>query len=297
MNDASSLSRNATSAATSSAVPVRRTAREARARPDVPDAAERLPLGSASRFVGMIPGATAFTRTPRGPPWTAADARQADDRVLARVVGHEIRAAAEWQIDAVVTIAPPPSCTRELPQRPHPRKTPRTFTVEDAVEFVALTSGNGRRLTACRRSGGRDRSAEPVDWWPCRPRPLLGRDVGGDPSARRGSRRRRRPPGRRRRRRPAALGREPARSRLADAAAAARDEGDLAGEPPHRAVPSAALRAPPRGSAASPRADAERAASSITSMISRRRAVAERVLDVLLEARDVHVRGRASNAV
>jgi hypothetical protein len=62
----SSLSRNATTEAISSPVPARRNGADAARR-----TMSAWPAGE-NRFVGTIPGATAFTRMPSGPPYIAA---------------------------------------------------------------------------------------------------------------------------------------------------------------------------------------------------------------------------------
>ena len=143
MNDASSLSRNATSAATSSGVPGAPDGRVSGALHASPLPPWSAPSGGASRFVGTMPGATALTRTPRGPPYTAA-AAPGRHRRLGHVVRHEVRAAPvagdrRGQHDRAA--APLlPNCRNAARS---PRNTPRTLTFMTASNSSISMSGYG----------------------------------------------------------------------------------------------------------------------------------------------------------
>ena len=102
----SSLSRNATTDAISSVVPARRSG----------DVAARRTMSARpaaeNRSVGTIPGATAFTRIPSGPPYIAAPRSSPSTACLD--VWYAIRSALPRRlaIEAVSTTLPAVRCSR-----------------------------------------------------------------------------------------------------------------------------------------------------------------------------------------
>jgi hypothetical protein len=102
----SSLSRNATTDAISSVVPALRSGAVSARR-----AMSARPLGE-NRSVGTIPGATAFTRMPSGPPYIAAP--RSSPRTACLDVWYAIRSALPRRLamDAVSTTLPAVRCCR-----------------------------------------------------------------------------------------------------------------------------------------------------------------------------------------
>ena len=133
----SSLSRNATTDAISSVVPARRSgAVAARRTMSARPAAE-------NRSVGTIPGATAFTRIPSGPPYMAAPRSSPSTACLE--VWYAIRSALPRRlaIEAVSTTLPAVRCSRYRRNAPRsPRKTPRTLTAMTRSKSAGSSSGN-----------------------------------------------------------------------------------------------------------------------------------------------------------
>ena len=91
-----------------------------------------------------MPGATALTRTPRGPPWTAAVRARLATAALDTVYGTRSELPRSLAIDAVSTIAPPPSCCSNWRNAARsPRNAPRTLTFITASNSSISMSGYG----------------------------------------------------------------------------------------------------------------------------------------------------------